>query len=170
MKKLIMLAVVCITMFSARKLNAQKIAYVNMQEIVSDMPESSQADTTMQKYQQQLYQQFQAMQQELQDEASAFVKDSATMTAAVKQVKRGSLQDLNNRIQQFRQSINDDVDKKYKELMQPIIDRAQTAIGAVAKAKGYTYVLNDSEQVKVLIIKPESDNLTAAVKAKLGLK
>lgn len=170
MKKIILLLVVCVAIFSAETSSAQKIAYVDMQDIVSSMPASAKADTAIQKFQQDLYQQYQTMQKELQDEAGAFVKDSATMSEAVKQVKRGTLQDLNLRIQQFRQNINNNVNKKYSDLMKPIVDQAQAAVGAVAKAKGYSYVLDDSEQVKVLIIKPEGDNLTAAVKAKLGLK
>jgi outer membrane protein len=170
MKKIILLLVACAAIFDAETSNAQKIAYVDMQDIVSSMPAAGKADTAIQKYQQELYQQYQTMQKELQDEAGTFVKDSTTMSEAVKQVKRGSLQDLNVRIQQFRQNINNNVNKKYSDLMKPIIDQAQAAVGAVAKAKGYSYVLDDSEQAKVLIIKPDGDNLTAAVKAKLGLK
>jgi outer membrane protein len=155
--------------------HAQRIGYVNMQEIMASMPESAQADTAIKKYQQQLDQQYQAMQEEFQDEASSFVKDSATMTDAVKEVKRMSLQDLNNHMLQLRQGMNQEISQKYNELQKPIIDKIQTAVRAVAKDKGYSYVMKEyvsggSGPVEVFVVKPAGDDLTMVVKKQLGIK
>src|SRR5690606_18127669 len=100
MKKLSVLAVAMVAVLVAFRADAQKIGYVNMQEIVTGMPEYAQADTALGQYQNTLVQEYQAMQQQFQNELNTFVKDSATMSDAVKQVKRGTLQDLSGRISQ----------------------------------------------------------------------
>lgn len=171
MKKLaILAAVVLVATLSAYKADAQKIGYVDMQEIVTGMPEYAQADTALGKYRDDLIQQMQAMQQELQNEASAFVKDSATMSDAIKEVKRSGLRDLQNRIAQLQQTSQQQLSNKQNSLLQPIIEKAQKAVDAVAKAKGYTYVFNDTRDGSVLVVKPTGDDLTNQVKAKLGIK
>lgn len=154
----------------AFRADAQKIGYVNMQEIVTGMPEYAQADTALGQYQNTLVQEYQAMQQQFQNELNTFVKDSATMSDAVKQVKRGTLQDLSGRISQFQQTMQQQLQQKQGDLLKPIIEKAQAAVSAVAKSKGYTYVMNDSGQGEILVVKPEGDDLTPSVKAKLGLK
>ncbi|HEX5555065.1 MAG TPA: OmpH family outer membrane protein [Chitinophagaceae bacterium] len=170
MKKLAILAVVLVATLSAAKVDAQKIAYVDMQELVTGMPEYAQADTALGKYRNDLIGQMQAMQQELQTKASAFVKDSLKMDDAIKEVKRSELRDLQNRISQLQQSSTQQMQTKQNALLQPIIAKAQKAVEAVAKAKGYTYVFNDTGDGSILVVKPTSEDLTAQVKTKLGIK
>lgn len=150
-----------------------KLGYVHMQELIAAMPETAHVDTAMADFQKQQYQQYQAMQQEFQGDAAAFVKDSATMTAAVKEVRRSSLQDLNNRIVQFQQNASQEASKKYNALMQPVVSKVDSAVNMVAKSKGYTYVLDDDTSpgdLPTIVSKPATDDLTAAVKAQLKLK
>jgi outer membrane protein len=104
MKKLSILVIVVVAMLGATQVEAQKIAYVNMQELVTGMPEYAQADTALGNYRNDLVQQMQAMQQELQTKAGAFVQDSLKMSEAIKEVKRSELRDLQNRIGQMQQS------------------------------------------------------------------
>jgi outer membrane protein len=170
MKKLAILAVVLVATLSAAKVDAQKIGYVDMQEVVTGMPEYAQADTALGKFRNDLYQQMQSMQQEFQTKAQAFIKDSATMSEAIKEVKRSSLTDLQTRIGQLQQGIQQQMQQEQNKLLQPIIEKAQKAVDAVAKTKGYTYVFNDTGDGSILVVKPTGDDLTALVKTKLGIK
>lgn len=169
-KGVIIAAVALLATFSALTVSAQKIGYVDMQEVVTNMPEYAKADTAVTSYGQDLYEQLQSMQKEFQNNADKFIKDSTTMSEAVKEVKRGELQDQQRRIAQFQQSLRQRVGNKQQELVQPVIDKAQKAVDAVAKSKGYTWVINDTGDGSLLIVKPAGDDLTAAVKAKLGIK
>jgi outer membrane protein len=56
--------------------------------------------------------------------------------------------------------------------MKPVTDKARAAVEAVAKAGGYAYVINDTQVagLPLLTTKSGQDDLTAAVKTKLGLK
>lgn len=170
MKKVaIIAAVVLVASLSAFQVSAQKIGYVNMQEIIVNMPEFAKADTALNKYRQELFAEIQSMRTDLQDNISSFVKDSTTMSDAVKEVKRDELQDAQQRLMTFQQSSQQKVGQKQNELMKPIIDKAQKAVEAVADSKGYTWVFNDTGNGNILLVKPSGDNLTTAVKANLGI-
>lgn len=170
MKKLTILLVVLVATLSAAQVDAQKIGYVDMQELVTGMPEYAQADTALGRYRDDLVQQMQVMQQEMQTKAGAFVEDSLKMSDAIKEVKRSELRDLQNRISQLQQTSQQQMQQKQNDLLQPIIEKAQTAVDAVAKAKGYSYVFNDTGDGTILVVKPAADDLTAQVKTKLGIK
>ena len=168
MKKVAIVAVILVASLSAFQVSAQKFGYVDMQEIISNMPETAKADTALTNYRQDLYEQIQNMQKEFQDNANKFITDSATLSDAVKEVKRDELRDQQNRLMNFQQTSSQKVQQKNQELLDPIIKKAQGAVTEVAKAKGYTWVFNDSGD-GVLMVKPDGDDLTAAVKAKLGI-
>lgn len=173
MKKLAILALVLVCGLMSFQADAQKIAYVDMQELVTAMPELASADTALAKYQQDLGQAYQGVQSEFNTKAESFVKDSATMSDAIKEVKRSELRDLQTRMMQLQQSSQQKLQQKQQELIAPIVTKVQQAVEAVAKAKGYTYVINDSGSDSgsgILIVKPAGDNLTAQVKTKLGVK
>ena len=90
------------------------------------------------------------------------------MTDAIRTSKGQELQDIQKRMQDYQNNAQQQVDAKRQELGKPLIDKATAAVNAVAKEKGYAYVL-DSSQVS-LLVSPDADDLMAAVKLKLGLK
>ena len=55
---------------------------------------------------------------------------------------------------------------KQDQLLAPIYNKVGTALRAVAKEKGYAYVLNKD----VFLVAPDGDDLLPAVAAKLGVK
>ena len=78
------------------------------------------------------------------------------------------MQDLQKRFQDYQGTAQQQVEAKGNELTKPLVDKARAAIAAIAKEKGYTYVLNSSQTD--LIVSPDADDLLPAAKLKLGLK
>lgn len=70
-------------------------------------------------------------------------------------------------IQEFQQSAQENIRKKEAELLKPIIEKAKTAIGQVAKESGYSYIFDSS--VAGFLYKPDGDNVLPKVKTKLGI-
>jgi len=145
-----------------------KIGYVNFEAVLQQMPEFKTVQTTLDTYQKQFIDQINAMQTELQSKGQEYQKTQATMTDAIRTTKQAELQDIQTRIQNLNQSAQQQVEAKSNELVKPLSDKARTAIEAVAKEKGYTYVINSNQTQ--LIVSPPGDDLMAAVKLKLGLK
>lgn len=90
------------------------------------------------------------------------------MSEAMKDVKEKELQDLQNRIQSTQQSAEEKIGTKRQDMLKPITEKADKAIQAVAKEKGYTYIL-DASVNGVIIYATPTDNIIEDVKTKLGI-
>jgi outer membrane protein len=148
------------------KVQAQKIGYISMEDLIAVMPEAKKADTTLEKYKEELGQAQQQIMQELQTRHDAFVKDSATMSQAKKDLEGRAIQDLYNKLQSYNQDAQQQFNLKQQEIYNPIQTKAVDAIKTVAKANGYTYVIEKGN----LIVSPPSDDLLPLVKKELGIK
>ncbi|MEO8720637.1 MAG: OmpH family outer membrane protein [Ginsengibacter sp.] len=146
--------------------NAQKIGYISADEVIQLMPEAATVQTQLDQYQQSLYQNAQDKQNALNEAVAKFIKDSSTMSASLKEVKRGDLQKQSQELAGEQQRIQNDFEQKRQELSVPIQKKLQTAIEAVAKENGYTYVM----PTQALIIMPPGNDIGPLVIKKLGLK
>jgi len=171
MKKLFKVALVAICMlFVVNFAKAQtKIGYINLGELIREMPEAKTVQTQIDSYQKQFIDQLTVMNTSFQTEAKNFQAQSTTMTDAIRTSKQAELQDMQKRMQDYQNTAQQQVEAKSNELIKPLSDKGRAAISAVAKEKGYTYVF-DSSQGSTLIVSPDGDDLMPAVKAKLALK
>ncbi|MBE9584382.1 OmpH family outer membrane protein [Mucilaginibacter sp. JRF] len=169
MKRLFKVALVAVCMlFVGTYAKAQKIAHINFNQLIEQMPETKTIRTQMEAYQKTFVDTYTTMGNEFQTKAQAYEKDKATMNDATRSAKETELQDLQKRIQDFQKDAQGKVEAKSNELTRPLFTKARASISKVAKAKGYTYVL-DSSQTE-LLVSPDADDLLASVKADLGLK
>jgi outer membrane protein len=164
MKKLIVAVVMGLGMFNASA--QQKIGYINTDELIGVMPEAEKADSELKEYQASLAQQQQDMMKELNEKDSLFVRDSLKLTPSMKDIKRGELIALYQRVQGWNQQAQDMYQAEAQKKIAPIRTKALEAIQAVAKENGYTYVIDFNS----LLVYPAGDNLLGLVKKKLGIK
>lgn len=146
--------------------NAQKIGYISADEVIQLMPEAAAVQTQLDQYQRSLYQNAQDKQTALNEAVAKFIKDSTTMSASLKEVKRNDLQKQSQELSGEQQRIQNDFEQKRQELSVPIQKKLQTAIEEVAKENGYTYVMPK----EALIIMPPTSDIGPLVIKKLGLK
>ncbi len=170
MKKLLKVALVAVCIvFAGNVAKAQvKIGYVNFDQLVDQLPETKLIRTQLETYNKQFQDQYTAMTSEYQTKGQAYEAQRATMTDAVRTAKESELSDIQKRIQSFQQDAQQKVSAKTTELSKPLFDKIRAAVAQVAKEKGYTYVINSAQTD--LIVSPPSDDLSADVKAKLGVK
>lgn len=147
--------------------NAQKIAHVNLDSLVSGMPETKVASDAAQTYFKGLEQESISMQQELDTKYQDYQAKEAGMSDLLKKTKMEDLQQLQRRIEEFRNQATQDYQRKTGELTAPIMDKARKAIEAVAKDGGFKYVLDTSSQNPTVLYSEPSDDILVAVKKKL---
>jgi outer membrane protein len=164
MKKLIVAGVMAVSFLAAGAQN--KIGYVNTDEVIAAMPETDKANKELQEYQESLGKQYDDLQQEANEKSEKFIKDSVTMNASMKEIKRKEIIDLIQKVNNFQQEAQDLTKRKAQEKFAPIQQKALDAIKAVAKKNGYTYILD----VNSVIVGPDGDNVAALVKKELGIK
>ena len=108
------------------------------------------------------------MGQEYKSKVQAYQNNVGTMSDLIRQTKEQEISDLQQRIQAFQQSAQQDIAKKQNDLFQPIIKKIKDAITAVGKEYHYTYILDVSQGV--VLYYAHGDNVMPLVKKKLGLK
>jgi len=156
-------------LFAGLYANAQqKIGYINSQELISSMPEAKKVSADIEAYKKTFTDQMASMQKELETKYKAYQDGAKTMSEPIKTVKEKELQDLQGRMGSFEQSAQEKIEGKLQELLAPVNDKAQKAIEAVAKEKGYAYIMDTS--VGVIIYALPGDNIIESVKSKLGIK
>jgi outer membrane protein len=170
MKKLFKVALVAVCMiFMGNFAKAQtKIGHIDFGAVYTSMPEFKTINTQLDAFKKQFIDQLTALNTELQTKSQAYQAGLSTMTPAVKTAKESELNDLNKRMQDYQTSAQQQVEAKGNELSKPLLDKVKAAVTAVAKEKGYGYVIDTSQTA--LLVAPDGDNLMAAVKLKLALK
>lgn len=166
-KILTVVALIIVFSSASNAQNALKIGYIDFNTLIAAMPGVDSVKIKLQKYQQTLTDQLDAMRAEFENKYLDYQSQSASMSDLIKQTKEKELQDLQGRIDGFQTKAQQDLQAKQQELLAPIVEKAKSAIKEVAKENKYTYVLNSIEDV-VLYNEP-TDDLMALVKKKLGI-
>ncbi len=153
---------------STQAQNPIKIGYIDFNTLVSAMPGVDSVKIKLQKYQQSLSDQMDAMGAEFENKYLDYQSKSSGMSDLIKQTKEKELSDLQGRIDAFKSKAQQDFQAKQQELLQPIITKAKAAVKEVAKENKFTYVINSIEDI-VLYSEP-ADDIMPLVKKKLGIQ
>jgi outer membrane protein len=163
---LLMLVVGLSTTAMAQK--GVKVGHINSNDLLTAMPERTTVQKELEDYANQLKVTLDAMRKEYETKVGEFQSKQDVMTDIIKNNKIKEITDLEKRIGEFQQTAEADLQKKEQDLLQPIIDKAKTAITDVAKEGNYTYILDSS--VGVVLYSVEGDDILPAVKKKLGVE
>ncbi len=142
MKKLFVIALAALATLTA---SAQQLGRVNFNELVMLMPEMDAARETIAASQKEAEETYSAMVEEYQGKANQYQQKQASWTAAIRESKERELYEIQNRIQEFQNSISQELQQQQNQLMAPINEKAGKAVNEIAKAKGIT-VLFDASQ------------------------
>jgi len=144
-----------------------KIAHINTQELISEMPELIAANKQLEKLQKTYATELENTYKELRSKAESYAADASNQTDVTNQARQKELESMQENISDFRETAAQDLQKKQSDLMNPIIEKAKQAIIKVAKAQGFTYVLDSSPGGSVIMA--EGKNLATDVKKELGI-
>ena len=148
---------------------AQKIGHINSNELLLAMPERATIESEIQNHAKQLETQLLTMQRELETKYQDFQAKEALMTESIREDKIKELTGLEQRLKEFQESAQADLQKKEQELTEPLITKAKTAIEEVGKENGFTYIF-DSGIGFILYMDPNAEDIMPLVKTKIGLE
>ncbi|HBX85834.1 MAG TPA: molecular chaperone Skp [Marinilabiliales bacterium] len=172
MKKILFVVVVFGTMMLSLNTFAQKqykFGHIDSNQLLSIMPEREKAKTDLEAHAKQLEQTLTGMQSELERKYQDYVTSADSLSKLIRQTKEAELNEMQQRMQTFQQNAQQELSQKENELLQPIIQKARTAIKEVADERGYIYVFDSGTGV-LLHWSEESEDLMPFVKVKLGIK
>jgi outer membrane protein len=149
-----------------------KFGHLSSEDILTTIPDRDSAMATLQKYGKELEGQLEQMQVELNNKVEKLRQDEAAgkLTSEVlKKSRYDEITGMQQRIQQFQEGAQTEYQQKQMQLMQPIIEKIKKAITDVGKENGFTYIFDTSTNA-IPYVSADSQDVTALVKAKLGIK
>jgi outer membrane protein len=168
MKKI--LTVVSVTtglLITSVQVNAQnKLGFISSQELISVMPETKKADSSLQELRGALIQNATDKQNAFYAALEKYNKDSATLSAAVKTVKKNDLTKMGQELSGEEERIQQQLQQRQQELLGPINKKAYDAVQVVAKENGYSYVF----EKEAMLVAPPADDILPLVAKKLNIK
>lgn len=150
--------------------NAQKSFYghVNGDAIIQKMPEFKKANEDLTSF----IKGFEDYAKKMNDEYTLKVEDfkskEATMSELIKKNEIESINALNDKMQKYQVSAQDEINKKKAEMYKPVISKFNAALKAVADKKGLKFIIDNSKGV--LLYYSAEDDVTKAVETELGIQ
>jgi outer membrane protein len=168
MKTLFLTIVALAVTASAFAQSTLKIGHINSQELILAMPENDSAQVKIEKVAKDLQNQFQTIQNEYTNKYKDFMSKKDSYSELIRQTKSSELQEIEQWIQQFQQTAEQELQSQRLNIYKPVLDKANNAISQVAKSNGFTYIL-DLAQGGVIYYDETSTDILPLVKQKLGL-
>ncbi|MBD2757409.1 OmpH family outer membrane protein [Spirosoma validum] len=173
MKKIIRLSLqASVLLMTCLTLQAQseRVGFVRIDYIVSQMPASKQVESQLNVQQTQAETELKRLQKEFDEKYASYQKTGAQLSESVRKDRETELQNLQTRIQEFSRSAQESLQKKYGQLMSPVLSKVQLAIDSVAKQNGYRFILNSpSNGSSNILYASEENNITDLVIKRLGI-
>ncbi|WP_340112796.1 OmpH family outer membrane protein [Maribellus mangrovi] len=167
-----LLAVLLITV-SAATVNAQtlKFGHVDLQALVQLMPERATAEQEFNAFQADLEEILGEMQKDYQDKLAEFEQMGQEVSEIKRNAKVAEIQDIQQRIQNYQVTAQQQINQKQNELLMPVFEKAENAIAEVAKEKGLIYVFDSGQNNRTILYKSnQSLDVLPLVKTKLGIE
>jgi outer membrane protein len=142
------------------------VAHINVQQLISEMPEVVAAQNELAKLEKDYTTQIDNAFKEFQTKAQSYSADAANQTDVTNQARQKELESMQTNLQEFRDSAAQELQKKQMDLMTPLLEKARNAITIVGKEQGFNYVIDSSPNGGLILA--EGKDLIEDVKRELG--
>ncbi|MFD0863647.1 OmpH family outer membrane protein [Sungkyunkwania multivorans] len=165
MKKILVLFVFVAASFGVQ---AQKtnIAHINTQELLSSMPAMIEAQKKLTQEEESYKAQFAGVYKEYDNKVTEYKNLPATTTKEEVVKKEQELMALQQNIRDAEKAAGQELQKKQQEMLTPVMESARVAIQKVARAQGYTFVMDTTPGGMVIVA--NGKDLMEDVKKELG--
>lgn len=165
------LTLVCFVLLSAASMaQTGKVGYVNSDAVISMMPSFQTAQSQLESYAKTVVTpDIEQKQKTLEARYEKFQKESANMGDARREVEAKEIMKLEQELNQVLQQnqVQQKIAQKEQELLQPVQKEAQDLIASVAKANGFSVVLDTRAGI---VWAEDGASLMPLLKSKLGIK
>lgn len=145
MKRRLLLAGITLMLFSVTafaQTASLKIGYADIDYVLEQMPEYKEIQNEFNTFQGQLQKQYKAKIDEYQAKLAEYQQNAAGMIDAMRADKEKELVQLEERIQEFQQNIQTELQRKQSELFQPLYVKIGNSIEKVAEENSFDYIFS----------------------------
>lgn len=145
-----------------------KFGHIDLDALIQVMPEIGPTEAEFDKFQKELNEVMVEMQQDYQTKLKELEELGSDVSEVRRNAKFSELQSVQQRIQQYQQSAQQQVQLKYQELLDPIYKKATDAVEEVAREHDLLYVFETGTNA-IIYKSSQSIDLMPLVKEKLGI-
>lgn len=167
MKKII-IALLMVLPFTAMAADL-KIGVFNSQEVITIMPEYNAAMSELENMNLKFQTEGKKLQEELEKKYQEYTSTAETLEPAIRQYKETELARLQQSIQEFATSAENNIKKKQQDLMMPIINKINQAIKKVGDENGFTYIIDNAANI-IPYVAPSAENVLPLIKKALNIQ
>lgn len=146
---------------------AQKFGVINTQALMETMPEMKTVQEQMEASAKKYQAEFDKLKEEFDKKFTEFQALEESTPQTIKDRRMQEMQELDAKIQQFRETALQDQQRQQQQLMAPIQEKVMKAIQSVGDEGGFTF--NFENMMPVFTGKDVTD-ITESVKTRLGVK
>jgi len=143
-----------------------KVAHIDVQQLLADMPEMKAAQAELKKLQDVYRADIESSMTELKNKFDQYQQEASNKTADENKRRADELAGYERNIQQAEQTAMQEMQKKQQELFKPISEKAKKAIEKVAAEQGFDYVIDASPGLGLIVA--NGKDLLPDVKRELG--
>ena len=166
MKKILMIAAMAVMSVAAMAQDL-KFGYVEFNELVMLMPDMDKARAAIEENQKTNEEILMTMYKEYETKMQQYQQNSASWTAAVREMKEKEIMQLEQNLQQNQQVLQQELQQLQQQLQQPIYEKAQQTVQDLAKEKGLAFVFEKNSLV--YLDTAQGVDLTPEARVKLGI-
>jgi outer membrane protein len=146
--------------------SAQKIGYLNTNELLIQMPEVKSADSILSRYRDDIQKVYASYVMEYQQKLADYQNNFESWSEVMREAAEEDLGKLQIRISEYEQQSADKLEQKKQELYDPILEKVRAAIKLVGEENKFTAILDN---VSLLYVGADAVDILPLVKKKLGL-
>lgn len=146
---------------------AQKFGVINTQQLVESLPEVKTVNEQMEAATKKYEEEFGRLQEEFNKKYQEFQSLEESTPQTIKERRMQEMQELNQRVEKFRETATQDLQRQQQQLMAPIQENVLKAIQAVGAEGGYTFIF---ENMLPIYTGTDVTDITPLVKTRLGIK
>lgn len=149
---------------------AQKFGHVKSQEIVEFMPDYTKAQNDIETLRKQFMDEITRSRDDFNKKFAEYQQEQANLTQTIRERRQNELAQLQEKVMQIEQDAQAQMEKSWREMMEPIFKKIDDAIKAIGQEGGYVYIFDLNTTNIPYVSETLSTDITDAVKNKLGIK
>ena len=164
MKKTLLVMMLALPMVLAAQ--NLKLGHFKSSEVLKAMPEYTQAQEAMKKASATHEEEYKRITAEYQKNLEEF-NSAKELPDNIKDRRQKELQDMGQKVQEYAQFAQQDLETTQKKLMEPLVTKINTAIKSVGDAEGMTYIFDLSNTEIPYVNATTAIDLTEKIKTNL---
>lgn len=143
-KKLLSVFFLLLFVVSTSAFGQLNIGYLNTQQVLSEMPGRAEVESELNDFVQSKRQELEERTIAFQDSVASFQQNQENLSENQRRQQEQRLAEMETEVQEFQQGLQQQIQQRRSSLLEPLYNKMDEAISAVAEENDLDFVLNEA--------------------------